>query len=308
MGLGPSAGQFGVDIFFVISGFVISTVAQHERSDFLLRRLIRIVPFYWLTTISVAIVHNLWPAPFRLPPPDTVAIACSLTFLPCGGDAPVLPGGWTLNYEMYFYALFAAALGLAPRRPAVWCSAVIGGVLLLRMAGLQGFPVRFYGNGIVAEFLFGIALHRWLPVRAIDVPPALLMVIGTLAFGALTLLPPYVTDRGLRPIAVGLPGATVVAVAILLDRKGKRVTGSVVRTVADASYVLYLTHPYAIRVANFMLGAIGGPLVPPWNFLIAAALTIVAVVSSIVLDKWIDTPIRGILGRILLAPQRPSQG
>lgn len=112
-------GNAGVDIFFFISGFIINHVGA--RTDvgaparFLLKRAIRIVPLYWLLTVLVGVAGQVAPslagAGGR---PDVTRIAQSLFFVPYYDDTgemhPVLFMGWTLNFEVFFYLLFAAAL------------------------------------------------------------------------------------------------------------------------------------------------------------------------------------------------------
>ena len=110
-------GPFGVDLFFVISGFVM--VYSSERLfgqpgapiTFFVRRLARIVPLYWLATAVL-----VW---FVVPYASTKAVLGSLFFAPhIPSEAPLLFVGWTLIFEMFFYAVFAIAL-LAKRRFAV---------------------------------------------------------------------------------------------------------------------------------------------------------------------------------------------
>src|SRR5438045_2337056 len=109
----------GVDIFFVISGFIM-WVSVERRPDmtagtFLRNRLIRIVPLYWL--VSAGVLTMTFAAPQLLhttvfSAPHAIA---SFLFLPArhpvvGNFWPLLIPGWTLDYEMLFYVLFAAAI------------------------------------------------------------------------------------------------------------------------------------------------------------------------------------------------------
>src|SRR5262245_61905199 len=118
-----SYGPFGVDLFFVISGFVM--VYSSERLfgqpgasvKFFARRLARIVPLYWAATAIL-----VW---FDVPNASTKAVLGSLFFVPhIPLEAPLLDVGWTLIFEMFFYSVFAIAL-LAKRRFAVVASATV---------------------------------------------------------------------------------------------------------------------------------------------------------------------------------------
>src|ERR1700733_9294479 len=116
-------GNAGVDIFFIISGFVMWTVAARRPSDplvFLRRRFVRLVPLYWLWTVAVIAAWALIPSAFPRMHPTVGHVALSLAFLPhlspdSGRITPVLGQGWTLNFEVFFYVLFAAGLMLPSR-------------------------------------------------------------------------------------------------------------------------------------------------------------------------------------------------
>ena len=111
-------GNAGVDLFFVVSGFVMVYIASPQFGkreapvQFFVRRLIRIVPLYWLLTTGY-IVAKSYPLAY---------IAASYLFIPAarpnGVLQPVILQGWTLTYEMFFYLLFAIAI-LLRRRAAV---------------------------------------------------------------------------------------------------------------------------------------------------------------------------------------------
>src|ERR1035437_4102962 len=107
-----SVGKFGVDIFFVISGFIMFFTLKrgnYTALDFMLRRMIRIVPVYWFMTLvlipviyffpSANVARNNW---------NITSLAYSMLFIPHNnptgiGLYPFLTVGWTLNYEMFFY-------------------------------------------------------------------------------------------------------------------------------------------------------------------------------------------------------------
>src|SRR5688572_9349206 len=138
-------GAAGVDLFFVISGFVMvySSESLFGRREgplrFLLRRLARIAPLYWAVTI--AIILYIYAAHgsklFEIYSP--ASLIASFLFYPYprldGLAFPVHLLGWTLNYEMFFYAVFAAAIVL-PRRAAVVavCAALVALVVTGRYA------------------------------------------------------------------------------------------------------------------------------------------------------------------------------
>lgn len=111
-------GQFGVDIFFVISGFVIFLAGRNSSpAHFLKRRFIRVVPMYWLVlalVVGMRMAHGHLVSQYFIP--NTLL---SFLFVPSeiadGAIFPPIVVGWTLNFEMFFYAVFAVSLCFASR-------------------------------------------------------------------------------------------------------------------------------------------------------------------------------------------------
>ncbi len=168
--INPVYGAYGVDLFFVISGFVM-VLTTHGRAvsrrAFLWRRIVRIVPLYWLLTSLLLALLALRPGWFGHAPPDLAHVVASFLFVPHesarfpGELWPVLVPGWTLNYEMFFYACFALLLG----RPWMLCG-LFGGLVLLGSIAPEtalGPVVRFYTSYHLLEFVAGIlAALAWI--------------------------------------------------------------------------------------------------------------------------------------------------
>ena len=231
--------QGGVDIFFVISGFIMVHVSRtRERSggQFMTDRVIRIVPLYWLLTVAAYFIGSGYARPFG-------DLLRSLAFLPSGTAPlfnPLVDGGWTLNLELYFYAIFAASLALA-RAEQYRFMIVVGALAAVAIAALL-LPGRywpFYGNEIVFEFVIGMALARSAELlRMIRPSAAWLMVLagaGLMAFQTLAGL-------GSRLLADGLPAGLIVAGAVSLDAAGRRTTSPAALLLGAISYALYLSH------------------------------------------------------------------
>ena len=117
-------GASGVDIFFVISGFImwVTAAARPTRPlAFMRNRIVRIVPMYWIVTLGLFTLSSILPNAIMIVDTTPGHLARSLLFIPHPDPAqperlwPLLLTGWTLNYEMFFYSIFACAL-LLPRR------------------------------------------------------------------------------------------------------------------------------------------------------------------------------------------------
>jgi peptidoglycan/LPS O-acetylase OafA/YrhL len=251
---GTTIGEGGVDLFFVISGFVMvySTGADPiGRWEFLKRRLFRVVPLYWVVTGLTAALLLVAPALPRDSMFTVGSLIGSLLFWPHinPGDpmsiSPMLKLGWTLNYEMFFYVVFAVFMGLqVPRRIAAMT--VIFAGLCLAAGLLHGpAPLIFWGDSVTFEFILGAALG-WLAMGnwAQKLPgPAWIAVsaAGLVLFVVLADAP------GPRVLSQGGPAALIVGgLALLEARQNRAGWPKVLLFLGDASYSIYLGHLYAV--------------------------------------------------------------
>jgi exopolysaccharide production protein ExoZ len=268
--------QGGVDIFFVISGFVMVTSTERcavTPGAFLLRRLERIVPLYWLFTLVM----------FTKFPGETAFKLKSLIFIPhlnpdSGVYQPVIGPGWTLNLEMAFYALFAALLVLpAKRRVPVG----IGALALVTLAGhvfeWRGVP-GFYANPMVLEFAAGMAIARY----RICLP----LVLAPLGFALMYALMPF---YDYRLLAMGIPAVIIVAAAV--GGEQRLITLRPLAYMGSASYALYVSHAIVLGFLGRWWDA--------WHFgagTFVPVAMIGAVTVGVVTHAFIERPIIAFLG------------
>lgn len=243
-------GSAGVDIFFVVSGFIILHSAgsafgtPRASRVFLARRAARVVPLYWLVTTLAAVT---WLASH-----GTVSgwalrwFGASYAFLfyprPDGGDFPLYAQGWTLNFEMLFYGGFAAVLPLR-RATALWALSV--GCLVLVAAGrlvTLPWPFTRWTDTNIVEFVLGLALAQahaaglrlaWWPALALAAAGGAAFV---LTFGSVDDWLPY------RGFVWGPPALAVVAAAALYRPESSGAVRRAFEALGDASYALYLVH------------------------------------------------------------------
>ncbi|MEO7027698.1 MAG: acyltransferase, partial [Caulobacteraceae bacterium] len=161
---GFDVGRAGVDVFFVISGFVLWRATSRHRVTpltFLAARASRVMPLYWLATLAVVASALVWPQFLPQVRPGWGHLLLSLAFIPHfdprGLPFPTLPPGWSLDYEAGFYILFAIALAFA-RRWRAW--ALVGGLAGATLAGLLlADPAYILGaNPLLLEFAAGVLI------------------------------------------------------------------------------------------------------------------------------------------------------
>jgi len=224
-----AVGGLGVDIFFVVSGFIIATVAPGQSpGEFLFRRFWRIYPIYWLLTLPLLVGAQIEPG----------RLAASLTLWPVWGGSlrlPYLPVAWTLYCEVLFYA--AAALALIN-----WRAPLLIFALAMLIDAATGAPLAGYlGNPMVFEFMAGVALTR-IPRRASFAALALAGALVALA------LVPHETIASLtvlsgsggfqRVLAWGVPAGLIAYSALTFDSVLSRARWAA--SLGDASYSIYL--------------------------------------------------------------------
>jgi len=270
------AGQAGVDLFFVISGFVMVYVTHdRERSpqQFLAMRGARIVPVYWFYTMAAAALMFSLPQLFRSNELTAKHVLLSMLFVPhetgVGDDfSPIVKQGWTLNLEVFFYILFAIAMAIsAHRRVMLAASALITLALVgywMRFTGVSFGAAGFYFNDIILEFAFGMLIAKAFLRGKLDTLCAGLgLGLVLLGFAAIFLLDSFYTASS-RAFVYGLPAVVVVIGALAFEGRSRAMSIPFLQFTGDASYSIYLVHifPVAVMRALWPHGPLpmGGPI------------------------------------------------
>lgn len=221
----------GVDIFFVISGFVmVQSTSDRNISPkaFITQRAQRIVPMYWIASVvTITQIPGQWWLKIQ-----------SLLFIPAMNPKtnmvqPILEPGWTLNYEMFFYVIFAFSLLLKESYRFVAVAAILA---LLVIAGLTvegGVLLEFYCRPIIIEFAMGMAIAKFgirLPIFALPVGFALMIILQSVAMDRIYLL--------------GIPAMMIVASALSAEQHLPK--WKFADFLGSASYSIYLFHLLAL--------------------------------------------------------------
>ncbi len=276
----------GVDIFFVISGFIMwSTTAATPISplEFMRRRLARIAPLYWTVNILFIIMMLALPNVFQSAKFDLAHIVSSLLFLPYPHPVlatlePLVVPGWTLNYEMFFYVIFGISLFL-PSRARVY--AIGGALLAIALAGqifhVENTYFKFYTSNIIVEFLLGVIVATAY-MNKVLMPPRFLF--GTIVCSlALAILLPMLLPQAPRLLSWGIPAAVTVFAIVSAEAQKPMARLYLPGLLGDASYSLYLTH-------GVMLSAVGQlwrRLAPEPSALSYGSFAITATLSAVAL-------------------------
>jgi len=298
-------GGAGVDLFFVISGFVMVQSTQESfgregtSTAFMVKRCIRIVPLYWMYTLMMLILVLL---PFTL---KTHVFSAgysikSLLFIPAinpthGLVLPLLPQGWTLSYEMYFYILFSLLLFFKekfflPVITAVFLpSAIIG--LCLEIHDPLG---KLLFSPLLLEFAFGCYLGHAVSRWTISLRNSLLLILLATTF--LFLGHGVAINDQTRLFLWGIPAILLVAGCVYLEKQGVSFFPRVLTTIGNSSYSLYLSHVFVVLfVATLVKRKIFIDDIP--NDLIAITVVSICILTGYLSFRFFEKP----FSRLLLA-------
>ena len=260
------AGQAGVDIFFVISGYIMWMIARSEPTivNFVSARVTRIVPLYWLATMIMAL-HQHAPAD---------AVVKSMLFIPFRGEWgriwPILVQGWTLDYEMFFYAVIAVSLFVPSRRRLVVVLSALIALSAIGAAHRFTDPLlRTYTNPMLLEFCLGIVLAEihWgeLPAK-----PLLIAAMFVVSIVLYALLPGTEHLVPWRVLAWGVPSALLVASALACEANWRVPSLGLPLLLGEASYAIYLFHPFILKTVLNLSGQ--NPLLGTVAVVVSASL------------------------------------
>lgn len=290
-----TSGAAGVDIFFVISGFIMmytsfsGTARAPSPAAFLWKRALRIYPLYWmccaaiLIAVAVGYLKNLHL--------DLGDIITSLLLLP--GNHLILGVSWTLVYEVYFYVIFAATLVLNSRSASAILTPLLMLVTFLISLLLPDGKTRiFLHDPIVIEFCMGLWLG-WAASRYELKLPAWVAAAALLAAFIAPIFIPHPTTAGLPPIPRvvfwGIPAVAIVAFSLRI-RTVRGAFGRFLLLAGGASYALYLTHPILmIAYAALIKRSASFSALP--QFPVLCVIVAAAVAASIQVHLKVEKPL-----------------
>lgn len=272
-------GACGVDIFFAISGFIVSQVAvrladrnaDHRSAsarEFLTRRITRIFPLYWILTCVVVMIDQLgkhkiqWHSLHWLP---------TLLLLPSQhyrGNAPLLSLGWSLMFEMYFYLILTAIMVWVPRALVrTTCIFLCAMVIVGTLVGIHRPLLVIWMNPIVLEFVFGCCIGLVFAHAQKNGNRTTIIGPWLAAVGAVLLAATIFTGYGkaseqdwimagyycwLRVSVWGVPSALLVAGMVFWNPAMRSMPARLLVFLGDASYSIYLcTIPARSVVEHF---------------------------------------------------------
>ncbi|KJY84160.1 hypothetical protein TW81_05010 [Vibrio galatheae] len=282
-----SIGGFGVDIFFIISGFVIALNVDKKPSlrQFVVSRFVRVVPLYWLYTIAFYLFMLFFASSYDFLP---IELLYSMLFIPYenqfGAFQPILAVGWSLNYEILFYVIMSILILMKVRNF----------LLFLFLAFILVLP--FFYKVIILEFLFGyILFYFYRNDFYLNIKLAFFILISSLVLLFTTATYVYETGGSVRLIIWGGGGAVLLYSIIHFEKYVCLLPKSLFSWLTlwgTVSYTLYLSHWFVGFVSYKILNFLPDTLQVLVTF---AIMLVIAVPLYFVLEK----PIIGHMRRLI---------
>lgn len=292
-------GFLGVDVFFVISGFVVVITSESKGGvgaslDFLRKRLLRIYLGYWPVLV-------LWVLMLLVlgQQPDSAMAVDSLFLLNGTLAGNWLPTAWSLFYELEFYLLCAAVIAVVPTqgRPFAYCGVLLAlaiwqayCILFFRDAVLSGAqPLATVFSGFGIEFLAGALIaHYRSSIRCTPLPLAIVAVVAVQGFATGNLFTVFSDAPAVRPHAFGLIGIALLIATLSLEATRIR-PPSVLVKIGNASFSLYLLHPIVVALYPYFAREFNHAGWTGW--LSVPAMLVVCVTVSLLWFRYVENPV-----------------
>lgn len=306
------AASVGVDLFFVISGFIMVYTTNQKPVGalaFFLNRLARVAPIYWLLTLVLFVIALVAPQVLGSTDASMANLLRSLLFIPYerndGTVRPVLFVGWSLNYEMFFYLIFAVSLLLKSKiaRYGFSLGVIVGLVVFGEIVRPAQPELRFFTRPIILEFVLGMLLAEAYP--RLPATRWAACIAGGVLCAAFALLIPSALIDGIRYPVAAIPAALVVGACLILDRARVVPEWRAGLLIGNASYSLYLTHPFVAQAITKI--AQRSQMLKPGTapFIVLAILIASCVVASLVW-RYVEVPLGRHAKQLLnVPPLRP---
>lgn len=303
---GITFGNVGVDIFFVISGFIMEYVSGSKsyvpggRKAFMLNRVYRILPLYWILTIVAFAVSLILPGVNSSATMQQFLM--SMLLLPDSNEAAggyIISMAWTLSYEFYFYVVFALFLATTPRLRFIGMAGFFS--LMVALGTLMPSSGSYLGiltNPLLFEFLAGCVLAH---LYRSGIRLSSLSRIAMAALAAILLLSvakTSINDSWTRLLLWGFPAALVVYAAVLGPSFFETVKNSkftqVFRHIGDISYSLYLSHFFVLAIFVRLYDILDRKIsIDPW--IACGAIFLLCLLVAQVCYMLIENPTRILL-------------
>lgn len=304
-------GFYGVDLFFIISGYIMVYTTQsqwgkrHRCRRFLYRRAVRIYPLYWMVSLVLVVAYSAFPQWFNFAQNLDVEYVIKSVLLIPQAENPLLSVGWTLIFEMFFYGIFS--LFLLGRKDRLiyyllaWVMLIFLGNVLHELNAiniwfktiLSPFCLEFIAGCLLA--LFVSRSRPVLPLRWLVMGGVTWLMAGAMFFSE--------ADGLWIRVGVAIPSLSLLMLAMLcLEQDGRLRISPIWIAIGNASYAIYLTHLLVLTaVAKIWHRFVGPDIIANsalQHLLFIVLATMLSIVAGYCLYRWCERPMLLYMRRI----------
>ncbi len=307
---GFRVGAAGVDIFFVISGFVMMLVVQNKNPRpvlFLKNRLSRIYPNYWIYFLIVVLVWMIRPGWVNSSMSGTPDFLSSFLLFPSAGP-PVVSVAWTLEFEIFFYLVFTLFLWISREHLAPLLIGTFGVLVILGVIYQpESLLLERITHPLLIEFSAGVLLGRVMMLRQVSglwltIPVSVVIFIFYQMGFELTQLI-SVADHLERLVNFGMPAILLVLGIVALDMKYDVPYPNIAIKLGDASYTLYLAHILVISASGKLYQSLDFNESFS-NLIFIMGMLVLCVYSALMAYQHIERPLLAFVRKSLQKPQQ----
>ncbi|MEN9017640.1 MAG: acyltransferase [Hellea sp.] len=280
-------GSYGVDLFFIISGFIMCLTVDNKKStfvQFMKARFVRIIPLYWILSIVALFIFIIKPSLINSSGGNT-SILGSFTLLP-NGDKYLINNGWTLSYEFFFYFIFAFFIPFK-----AWQKYLTSIVLLfLSVCGflidITNSYIIFMTSPLLLEFVMGIFCYKIIKQNLIKPTFSFLLFfvsIGLLTYVNLLDSKEYFLGRALY---AGLPMMLLFLAVVSFEKKIPN--NKFLFNIGMSSYSLYLLHPFVLSGVTVGFKFLG---LMDYEYIYFLSMLFISLISAWLCYKLIELPV-----------------
>jgi exopolysaccharide production protein ExoZ len=295
----PKFGSFGVDIFFVISGFVMAMVIANGQDSytFAVSRLTRIIPLYWILTTFVLLLAAVKPELFNSTTANLSNYLKSIFFIPYfkenGALNPMLPVGWTLNYEMFFYLCIWLSIIVSRKYYFLLTTLFLTSMYLWFGEHTHNLAAsQFFHSELLFEFIFGMLAFE---VNRINFPREsykyifVFLAVGSYAAMATIEATGFEANRVL---IYGIPSVVLILSLTQLEylfQNDNPIT-NILTIIGDGSYATYLSHFYVVEgIRKVFFHKLN--LIDPYTPTGVSIILLLSLVVGHLIFKFVDNPL-----------------
>ncbi|WP_341534701.1 acyltransferase [Photobacterium kishitanii] len=287
-------GGSGVDLFFIISGFIMCLTVDRNRqsfTSFMKARVVRIAPLYWILTCVALTIYLINPDLVNSSSTRPTSIFSSFTLIP-NGNPYLINNAWTLSYEFFFYLVFAFFL-FSKNNQKLFTSITL---IILVIIGLVFPPVdpkwvlkptTFITNPVLIEFVMGIVAYKIITNKMLSTKTA---IITTLIAIAIMITNNFYSSLWIHTlghiIVYGIPMFLLFIGFVSLESKIPKI--NLLYQLGMSSYALYLVHPFIITGVTIVMRKLGIINIGP---LYVMAMIIGSAIAGFLCYKLIEMPI-----------------